>query len=63
MNATQEEALSELERERQVRERCYDRWVKEGRLTAVDARDRMVRLVAAIRLLTPTAPVEQGVSQ
>jgi len=60
---TLEEALSELEREKGVRERCYERWVKEGRLTAVDARDRMTRLCAAIQLLQPTPAVEQGVSQ
>jgi len=49
--ATKEEALSELEREKNVRQRCYDRWVQEGRLTAVDARDRLDRLIAAIHFL------------
>jgi hypothetical protein len=45
------EALSELQREVNVRKRCYDRWVQEGRLTAIDARDRLDRLVAAIHFL------------
>jgi hypothetical protein len=46
-----EEALSELEREAGVRKRCYDRWVAEGKLTSVDARDRMERLISAIMIL------------
>lgn len=46
-----EEALSELEREAQVRSRCFDRWVAEGRVSYIDARDRQERLLSAIRLL------------
>ena len=48
---SKEEALSELERERNVRVRIYDAWVQSGRMTAIDARDRMDRLVAAIKML------------
>jgi hypothetical protein len=47
-NCTIEEALSELEREYQVRERCYDRWIQDGKVSRIDARDRMERLAAAI---------------
>lgn len=46
-----EEALSELEREMQVRKRCYDRWVEDGKLSSVDAADRLDRLQTAIHLL------------
>jgi len=49
--ASKDEALSELQRECNVRKRCYDRWVQEGRLTAVDARDRLDRIIAAIHFL------------
>lgn len=46
-----EEAISELERELNVRKNCYDRWVKEGRLSKVDARDRLRRLELAVQIL------------
>lgn len=46
-----EEALSELQREMQVRMRCYDRWIEDGKLTTVDAVDRLDRLETAIHLL------------
>lgn len=51
MQRTQEEALSELEREAHVRVRCFDRWIAEGRISRVDAWDRLERLLTAIRLL------------
>ena len=54
-----EEALSELSREFQVRNRCYDRWVNEGKLSVVEARDRSERLYAAIHYLTN---LQQGVT-
>lgn len=43
-----EEALSECERELHVRTRCYDRWISEGKLSSVDARDRRNRMEAAV---------------
>lgn len=55
-----EEALSELLRERQVRERCYDRWVERGQLTMVDARDRMERLCHAITILERLQGIEES---
>ncbi len=58
-----EEALSELEREKGVRVHCYDRWIEQGKLSTVDARDRMERLVAAIHLLKQTVlKPSEGVS-
>ena len=51
MNRSGEEALSELEREAHVRIRCYDRWITEGRVSYVDARDRLERLLTAIMLI------------
>jgi hypothetical protein len=46
-----EEAISEVDREIKVRVRCYDRWVSEGKLSSVDARDRVERLQAALAFL------------
>lgn len=43
-----EGAQAELERELLVRDRCYGRWVNEGRLAKSDARDRYTRLQAAL---------------
>lgn len=45
------EGLCELEREQDVRERCFRRWVKEGKMTATDAKDRFERLATAIMYL------------
>lgn len=46
-----EAAESELEREANLRSKCFDRWVQEGRLTYVDARDRQGRLLMAWRII------------
>lgn len=46
-----EEALSEVTRECNVRERCFPRWVAEGRMDKTDAVDRFDRLFAARRFL------------
>jgi hypothetical protein len=51
MHRSIEEALSEIEREAQVRKVCYDRWVGEGKLSYVEATDRMERVLSAIKLL------------
>jgi hypothetical protein len=45
--STRDEALSEIEREVAVRLRCFDRWVADGKLSYVDARDRLRRLISA----------------
>lgn len=61
-NRTLEEAQSEVERECEVRKRCFDRWVAEGRLSRIDANDRLERMISANiflkNLLTGTQPVK-----
>lgn len=52
MPRSREEAQAEVQRELHVRQRCYDRWVQEGRLTAIEARDRLDRLTAALHYLS-----------
>lgn len=51
-----EEAHSELVRELNVRDRCYGRWVQDGKLSRTDARDRYDRLKTAIALLEDANP-------
>lgn len=46
-----EEALSELQREAQVRSRIHPKWIDDGRLSKYDARDRDKRMAAAIAFL------------
>jgi len=48
---TVEEASSELVREMDVRRRLYDKWVAEGRMSWVDAHDRLERHMTAIMVL------------
>ena len=45
------ESISEVKRELQVRLRCYDRWVEDGKLTDVDATDRYCRMHSALKYL------------
>lgn len=52
-------ALDEVSRETRVRERCFPRWVTEGRITATDATDRLARIQAAeeyLKILLDTVP-------
>lgn len=63
MNRSIAEALSELEREAHVRKRCYDRWVKEGRVSLVDAWDRQERLLSAIKLLRDYETAQQRAAE
>jgi hypothetical protein len=51
---TKQEALDELSREFNVRRRCFTRWVKDGRVSATDAQDRLDRLATAIDMLVST---------
>lgn len=46
-----EEAIAEVEREIAVRVRCFPRWIEEGRVSAIDARDRLSRLKKALQLI------------
>lgn len=51
-------ARDELERELNVRTRCFPRWVTEGRLSSTDARDRLDRhgvALQVLRLITASA--------
>lgn len=51
VNRTLGEAIDEVEREFNVRERCFPKWVQDGRLTKTDAKDRLERLGAACYFL------------
>lgn len=46
--ASLSEQVDELRRELGVRERCYPKWIQEGKLSRTDARDRLERLRAAL---------------
>lgn len=46
-----QEALDEVKRELSVRQRCFPRWVRDGRVSATDAQDRIDRLATAYDLL------------
>lgn len=48
-NIDLEAAISELERELAVRARIYDQWVKDGKLSYTDAKDRYGRLLFAVQ--------------
>jgi hypothetical protein len=48
---SKEEAWSEVEREIQVRVRCYDKWISEGKISWAEARDRLARLGKASQML------------
>lgn len=49
-----QQSLDEITRERMVRERCYPRWVNEGKLSKSDANDRMRRQIFAEKVLSLT---------
>jgi hypothetical protein len=46
-----EEAVSELQRELETRRRIIDRWIMEGRISWIDAHDRLERHLTALKLL------------
>lgn len=46
------EAISEIEREANVRYKCFDKWVKDGKLSEVEARDRLERIISAWHFLS-----------
>jgi len=54
-----EEALSEVDRELQVRTRIYDKWIQDGKISRIDATDRMERLAAAKIYLQKALDAEQ----
>lgn len=48
---TMEDAYAELCRELDVRKRCYGKWIKEGKISRTDAKDRGSRMEAACEFL------------
>lgn len=59
-----QEARDEVYRELMVRKRCFPRWIKDGRVSATDAQDRIDRLASALEMLnlipTTQAPEVAG---
>lgn len=53
------QATAELEREGNVRMKCYDRWVADGKMTPEEARLRMGSLVSAWHFLQTTHDAKQ----
>lgn len=47
----QQEAVDEVNRELNVRCRCFPRWITEGRVSRTDAQDRLDRLASALVIL------------
>lgn len=46
-----EPAASELARELGVRERCFPRWVEQGKISRIDAKDRFLRHKKAVEMM------------
>jgi hypothetical protein len=46
-----EEACAEIQREMDVRRRLFDRWVQDGKISWMDAHDRMERHMSALKWL------------
>jgi hypothetical protein len=46
-----ERACDEVKREVSVRERCYGRWVEEGRMSKTEAKERMFGMKHALECL------------
>jgi hypothetical protein len=58
-----EEAWSEVVREMGVRERVYDKWVTEQKLSWADARDRFARMAKAATVLCVIANMQPSDQQ
>lgn len=52
---TLQEAQDEVQRELEVRARCYPRWIQDKRLSVSDAKDRGERIEAAAHFLAQAA--------
>jgi hypothetical protein len=55
---SKQEAIDELNRELNVRIRCFPRWVEDGRVSPTDAQDRIDRLATAVTLLADAIEAE-----
>lgn len=53
-SSSRDEALAELEREGNVRMKCYDRWVGDGKMTEDEAAKRMAAICSAWHYLADT---------
>jgi hypothetical protein len=51
LRAQIEGACSELDREQGVRERCYPNWIKDGKVSKIDATDRFLRMKYAQEIM------------
>ena len=60
---TLEEAMDEVERELNVRARCFPRWIDDGRVSKTDARDRLDRLATALTILETLHAAQDDVSK
>lgn len=54
------EAISELNREIEVRKKIYDRWTAEGKIDRYDAHDRMERIMSALAILIRVSHMVTG---
>ncbi len=58
-NSSRPDAIAEMEREANVRMKCYDRWVSEGKMTPEDAQRRMDAIVSAWHYLNDTPQAQE----
>jgi hypothetical protein len=63
LKVSAEEAHAELERELQVRHRIFDKWVADGKMSYIDARDRYARLQKAVVIVKRAADSESAVPE
>jgi polyhydroxyalkanoate synthesis regulator phasin len=62
-SATVADAVQEVEREANVRMKCYDRWVAEGKMSLEEARKRMNAIVSAWHYLSDTEQAREAMLQ
>ena len=55
--------MDEVERELNVRARCFPRWIDDGRVSKTDARDRLDRLATALTILETLHAAQDDVSK
>jgi hypothetical protein len=60
---TLSEAIDEVQRELNVRMRCFPRWIEDGRVSGTDAQDRIDRLQTALEHLQATRKVSAPAGQ
>lgn len=55
-----QEAIDEVQRELNVRSRCFPRWIAEGRVSRTDAQDRLDRLASALVIIEALDGLEEN---